>query len=87
MSGLGIFAWIVLGGVTGWLAGRIAGTSYRQGCLLDILVGIAGALIGGFAFTFISGSEATGFSLYSLPAAVLGAIILLVIVKAARGRG
>jgi len=88
MSGLGIFAWVVLGGVAGWLAGRIAGTGYRQGYLLDVVTGIVGALIGGFAFTFLGGGGANvnEFSPYSLPVAVLGAAALLAIEKSIRGR-
>ena len=83
---LGIFSWIILGALAGWLAGIITGTARRQGCFWDIVVGIVGALIGGFLFFVVLGiREITGF-IGSLVIAVIGAVILLVIVKAIRGR-
>ncbi len=86
LSCLGIIGWIILGALAGWLAGLIAGTRRRQGCFWDIVVGIAGALIGGFLFFYLLGvRETTGF-IGSLVIAVIGAVILLVIVKAIRGR-
>lgn len=86
-GGLGILGWIILGGLAGWLASLITGARRRQGCLLDIVVGIVGAFIGGLIFNLLGGAGVTGFNAYSLLVAFVGAVILLVIVNAIRGRG
>lgn len=86
-GGLGILGWIVLGGLAGWLASLITGRSRRQGCLMDIVVGIVGALIGGFLFNAVAGVGVTGFNAWSLFVAVIGAVILIWVVGLIRGRG
>jgi len=78
---MGIIAWIVLGGVAGWLASMIAGNNGEQGVVGNIIVGILGAFIGGFIFSLLGGEGITGFNLWSLIVAVLGATILLFIVR------
>jgi uncharacterized membrane protein YeaQ/YmgE (transglycosylase-associated protein family) len=85
-GGLGILGWIVLGGLAGWLASLITGRSRRQGCLMDIVVGIVGALIGGFLFNAVTGVGITGFNVWSLFVAVIGAVILIWVVGLIRGR-
>ncbi len=82
--GLGIVGWIILGGLAGWIASRITGTYRRQGCLLDIVVGVVGGFVGGLIFNALGGAGVTGFNPWSLLVATVGAIILLVIVKAIR---
>lgn len=85
---MGIIAWIVLGALAGWIASMIMGTNRQQGCLMDIVVGIVGAFVGGFIFnTLFNASGVTGFNLPSLLVAVVGAVVLLFIVRAVRGRG
>lgn len=79
---MGILYWIILGAIAGWIASLIMRT--RQGLLLDIVVGILGALIGGFVFRLFGGAPVTGFDPYSLLVAIVGAVILLWIVKAAQ---
>lgn len=83
-SGLGILGWIAIGGLAGWLASILTGTSRRQGCLLDIVVGIVGAFIGGLIFNVLGGAGVTGFNPWSLLVATVGAVILLTIIKALR---
>ncbi|MDI7277707.1 MAG: GlsB/YeaQ/YmgE family stress response membrane protein [Anaerolineae bacterium] len=83
---MGILGWIILGGLAGWLASLIAGRSARQGCLMDIVVGIFGALLGGFVFNAVTGIGITGFNAWSLFVAVVGAVVLVWIVEAIRGR-
>ncbi len=85
-GGLGILGWIVLGGLAGWLASLITGRSRRQGCLMDIVVGIVGALVGGFLFNAVTGVGVTGFNAWSLFVAVIGAVILIWILGLIRGR-
>ena len=77
-----IIVWIVFGALAGWIASIIMKTS--GGLLTDIIVGIVGAFVGGYVFNFFGRSGVTGFNLYSLLVAVIGAIVLLFIVKALR---
>lgn len=79
---MGIIAWIVLGALAGWIASKIAGTDAEQGWFANIVVGIVGALIGGFVFEVLGGSGVTGFNIWSLLVATLGSLILLSILKA-----
>ena len=79
MEIMNFVAWIVFGGVAGWLAGQIMkGGGF--GLIGNIIVGIIGSFIGGFVFSNVLGLGAVGFNLMGLVAAVVGAIILLVIV-------
>jgi uncharacterized membrane protein YeaQ/YmgE (transglycosylase-associated protein family) len=79
---MSILLWIVFGALAGWIASLVMRT--RQGLLLDIVVGIIGAVIGGFIFRAFGAAGVSGFNVYSLLVAILGAILLLWIVKAAR---
>ena len=81
---MGIIAWIVLGGIAGWIASMIAGNNASQGLIGNIIVGIIGAFIGGFVFSLFGGEGVTGFNLYSLFVAVAGAALLLFIIRAFR---
>ena len=73
----GLLAWLFLGLVAGWLAGKLSrGRGY--GCITDIILGLIGSFIGGWVFTKL-GIFGGGF-LYSLAAATLGAVILVAIV-------
>jgi len=78
---MGILAWIVLGGLAGWFASMIAGNNAEQGLLGNIVVGIVGAFIGGFIFSLFGGEGITGFNVWSLVVAVLGATLLLFILR------
>ncbi len=84
---MGILSWIILGGLAGWIASMVMDTNKSMGVLANIGVGIVGALIGGFLVSVLGGAGITGFNLWSLAVAILGSIILLAIVKAARGGG
>lgn len=77
---MGILGWIILGGIAGWLASIILGKNASMGIIANIIVGIIGALIGGFLFSLVGGSGITGFNLWSLFVALIGAVILLGIV-------
>lgn len=83
---MGIIAWLILGALAGWLASLVMKTDEQQGGLANIIVGIVGAMIGGFVFGLFGGSSVTGFNLYSLLVATVGAIILLAIYRALTGR-
>lgn len=83
---MGIIAWIVLGGLAGWIASKIMGTDASMGVVANIVVGIVGALIGGFLFSLIGASDAVEFDLFGLLVAVIGSVVLLGVVKAMGGK-
>lgn len=74
--------WIILGGLAGWIASMIAKTDQSMGILANIVVGIVGAFIGGFVFSLFGGEGVNGFNVYSFVVALVGAVILLFIVRA-----
>jgi uncharacterized membrane protein YeaQ/YmgE (transglycosylase-associated protein family) len=78
---MSIFAWILLGLIAGFIASKMVNHS-GQGALLDILLGIVGACVGGFLFTMIGSTGVTGFNLWSLFVAVIGAALTLVVSNA-----
>jgi len=78
-------AFLVLGGIAGWLASLIMGTDGSQGIFLNIVVGVVGAVIGGMLMNAFGEAGVTGFNLYSLIVAVIGAVALLGIVRLVRG--
>lgn len=80
---MGILLWIVFGAIAGWLASIIMNTDAEQGTVLNIIVGIVGAVIGGFIFQSFGEAGVTGFNLYSLLVACVGAVVLLGILKLA----
>ena len=84
---MGIISWLIFGALAGWVASMIAGTNERMGCLLNIIVGIVGAFIGGFLYSLITGTEfIAGFNITSFIVAVAGAVILLFLLTGLRGR-
>lgn len=74
--------WIIFGAFVGWIASLIMKTDEEQGALMNIIVGIIGATVGGFFMNAFGQPGVTGFNFYSLFVALLGAIILLWIFKA-----
>ena len=83
---MGILAWIILGALAGWIASKIMHTDAEQGAFMNVVVGIVGALLGGFVFQLLGASSVTGLNLYSLFVAIVGAVILLALYKALTGR-
>ncbi len=78
-----VIGWIVIGSIAGWLAGKISrGRGF--GCLADIILGLIGALLGGWIFTKL-GIWGGGF-LYSLAAATVGAVVLVSVARLFGGR-
>ena len=82
---MSIIAWIILGLVAGFIGSKIVNRS-GQGVVLDIVLGIVGAVVGGFIFNEFGQVGITGFNIYSLIVAVIGAIVVLVIYHAVAGR-
>jgi uncharacterized membrane protein YeaQ/YmgE (transglycosylase-associated protein family) len=86
MEQMGWLAWVVIGVIAGWLANVVVRTNYSQGCLADLIVGVVGALIGGFVFQSVGKPGVTGFNLWSIFVAFIGAVILLVVLRLITGR-
>lgn len=85
---MSLLVWIIVGGIAGWLASKVVGTDADQGIFLNIIVGILGAFVGGTLYTlFTTGtfdinSAISGFNFGSFILATLGAIVLLMVIKA-----
>ncbi len=80
---MSILAWIVLGLLAGFIGSKIVNKS-GEGLFLDIVLGIVGAIVGGYLFNTFGAAGVTGLNLYSLFVAVIGAIVLLVVYHAIR---
>lgn len=78
---MSIIAFIVLGGIAGWIASLLMGTDASQGIFLNIVVGVIGAFIGGMVFNAFGSTGVTGFNVWSLVVSVVGAVVLLGIVR------
>ncbi len=70
-----ILLWIVLGGLAGWIASLIMKSD--QGIVTDVVLGIVGAIIGGFIMSFLGQAGVTGLNIYSLVVAVVGSVVLI----------
>ena len=82
---MSFLAWIVLGLFAGFIGSKIVNRK-GEGIVLDILLGIVGAVIGGWLFHSFGAAGVNGLNLYSLFVAVLGSVVLLVVYHALRGR-
>lgn len=82
---MGYIAWLVLGALAGWIASMFMGKNSEMGAFANITVGVVGAFIGGFIFNLIGASGVTGFNVWSIIVAVIGACVLLYIVNRLKG--
>ena len=82
---MSILGWIILGLIAGFIGSKIVNKS-GEGVILDIVLGIVGAIVGGYLFSILGAAPVTGFNLYSMFVAVVGAIIVLVAYHAIFGR-
>jgi uncharacterized membrane protein YeaQ/YmgE (transglycosylase-associated protein family) len=73
---MGILAWIVLGLIAGFIASKIVNHT-GSGILMDIVLGVVGALVGGFLFSMFGAVGVTGFNIYSMLVAIVGAVVVL----------
>jgi uncharacterized membrane protein YeaQ/YmgE (transglycosylase-associated protein family) len=78
---MSFLAWIVLGLVAGFIGSKLVNKS-GEGILLDIILGIVGAVVGGFIFRLFGASGVSGLNLYSLIVAIIGSVVFLVIYHA-----
>ncbi|HTV76754.1 MAG TPA: GlsB/YeaQ/YmgE family stress response membrane protein [Steroidobacteraceae bacterium] len=82
---MSILAWIILGLIAGFIGSKLVNRR-GEGFFLDIVLGIIGAVVGGWVFTFFGGTGVSGLNIHSLLVAVIGAVLVLVIYHALRGK-
>ena len=82
---MGILSWLILGLIAGWIGSKIVNRT-GEGFFLDIVLGIVGALVGGFLFSLVGAEGVSGLNLYSMFVAIIGSIVVLVIYHAIFGR-
>ncbi len=82
---MSILTWIVLGLLAGFIGSKLVNKT-GEGVVLDIVLGIVGAVVGGFLFSLFGASGVTGLNLYSVVVAVIGAMLLLIAYHAIRRR-
>jgi uncharacterized membrane protein YeaQ/YmgE (transglycosylase-associated protein family) len=82
---MGIIAWLVLGLIAGFIASKIVNHT-GSGVIMDIVLGVIGAFVGGFLFSVIGATGVTGFNIYSMIVAVIGAVVVLFVYHALVGR-
>ena len=83
---MSIIGWIVLGLIAGFIASKIVSKS-GEGLIVDIVLGIVGAIVGGFLFNLVGAVGVTGFNIWSMFVAVVGAVVVLLIYHALVRRG
>lgn len=76
-----IIVWLILGGISGWIASKITGNDENMGIGLNIVVGIVGAFVGGWLAGIFGLGPATGLNLWSFVISIVGSVILLAIVS------
>ena len=74
---MNVILWIIFGAIAGWLASVIMRSDSQQGILMDIVLGIVGAVVGGFVMNVFGEPGVSGFNLYSFIVAVVGAVVLI----------
>ncbi|MDH6229572.1 putative membrane protein YeaQ/YmgE (transglycosylase-associated protein family) [Mesorhizobium soli] len=82
---MSVIGWIVLGLIAGFLGSKIVNSS-GQGMLMDMVLGIVGAIVGGLIFNLFGTAGVTGFNIWSLIVAVIGAVVVLWLYHALAGR-
>lgn len=81
---MSILAWIILGLIAGFIASKLV-NRHGEGVVLDIVLGVVGAVVGGWLMAAFGGTGVTGFNLYSILVAIAGAVVVLAIAHAIRG--
>lgn len=82
---MSIIIWLILGLIAGFIASKLVNND-GQGVVLDIVLGIVGAVVGGFLFSLIGAAPVTGLNIYSIFVAVIGAVVVLAVYHAVTGR-
>ncbi len=83
---MGILSWIIFGALAGWIASKITGHDASMGIFANIIVGVLGAVIGGFIMSLIGKTGVDGFNLWSFLVAVGGSVLFLLVFRGSRRR-
>ena len=83
---MSIIVWLILGLIAGFVGSKIVNKS-GEGLILDIVLGVVGAVVGGFLFSLVGAGGVTGLNLWSILVAVVGAVVVLYVYHAIVGRG
>jgi uncharacterized membrane protein YeaQ/YmgE (transglycosylase-associated protein family) len=75
---MSLIAWLILGLIAGFIGSKIVNRT-GEGLIMDIVLGVVGAVVGGFLFNMFGATGVTGLNIYSLVVAVIGAIVVLVL--------
>ena len=78
---MGILSWIILGLIAGFIGSKLVNKT-GEGLVLDIVLGVVGAVVGGYLFSLFGATGVTGLNLYSLVVAVVGAVVVLIVYHA-----
>jgi uncharacterized membrane protein YeaQ/YmgE (transglycosylase-associated protein family) len=78
---MGLIAWIIFGALAGWVASKLAGRDDQMGCLMNIVVGVIGAFIGGAVVGLFTGGFSINLNLTSFIVAVVGAVVFLAVLN------
>lgn len=81
---MGIITWIIFGAIAGWVSSMFMNTDNEQGAIGNIVMGIVGAVVAGFLMPFLGLAGVTGFNLYSIIVAVIGAMVVIAISRMIR---
>jgi uncharacterized membrane protein YeaQ/YmgE (transglycosylase-associated protein family) len=82
---MSVVAWVILGLIAGFIGSKIVDKS-GQGMLMDLILGIVGAIVGGVVFSSFGAAGVTGLNIYSLVVSIIGAVIVLLLYHAVSGR-
>jgi len=82
---MNVFAWIILGLIAGFIGSKIVNKS-GQGMIMDIALGVVGAIVGGLIFNFFGAAGVTGLNIWSLLVSIIGAIVVLWVYHMVSGR-
>jgi uncharacterized membrane protein YeaQ/YmgE (transglycosylase-associated protein family) len=82
---MSIIGWIILGLIAGFIGSKIV-NARGQGLILDIVLGIVGAIVGGFLFSLFGAGGVSGLNLYSMLVAIVGSVVVLWVYHAVTGR-
>ena len=82
---MSIIGWIVLGLIAGFVASKLV-NKRGEGFVMDIVLGVVGAIVGGFIFSMFGGTPVTGFNVYSMLVSVIGAVVVLLVYHAMVGK-
>lgn len=83
---MGLLLWIIFGAIAGWIASMLMHNDGNQGTMMDIVLGIVGSVVGNYLFGLAGQSGVSGFNVYSMMVAVVGAVVVIYVGRLLRNR-